>query len=105
MVLINLWSLHHDRGHWGDPEVFRPERFLDENRNFVKDEWIISFGAGKRMCLGEAMARNTIFLFFTSLLQEFLFSLPEDDPPPQTLPLPGMTMAPQPFRVKITRRI
>ncbi|XP_021919682.1 methyl farnesoate epoxidase-like isoform X2 [Zootermopsis nevadensis] len=105
MVLINLWSVHHDRGHWGDPEVFRPERFLDENRNFVKDEWIISFGAGKRMCLGEAMARNTIFLFFTSLLQEFLFSLPEDDPPPQTLPLPGMTMAPQPFRVKITRRI
>jgi methyl farnesoate epoxidase/farnesoate epoxidase len=105
MVLANLWSLFHDREHWGDPEVFRPERFLDEDKNFVKDEWMISFGAGKRMCLGEVLARNSIFLFFTTLLQEFLFSLPEDEPAPQTLPLPGMTLAPQPFRVKITRRI
>lgn len=104
-VLINFWSLLHDREHWGDPEVFRPERFLDENKTFVKDEWMISFGAGKRMCLGEALARNTVFLFFTTLLQEFSFSVPEDEPTPQTLPLSGMIMAPQPFSIKISRRV
>lgn len=104
-VLINLWSLFQDREHWGDPEVFRPERFLDENKTFVKDEWMISFGAGKRVCLGETLARNTVFLFFTTLLQEFSFSVPEDEPTPQTLPLSGMIMAPQPFRVKISRRV
>lgn len=103
--MINFWSLFQDREHWGDPEVFRPERFLDENKTFVKDEWMISFGAGKRVCLGEVLARNTVFLFFTTLLQEFSFSVPEGDPTPQTLPLSGMIMAPQPFRIKISRRV
>jgi methyl farnesoate epoxidase/farnesoate epoxidase len=105
LVFVNLWSLFHDREHWGDPEVFRPERFLDGNKNVVMDEWMIPFGAGKRVCLGEVLARSTVFLFFTTLLQEFTFSVPEDDPVPQTLPLPGMTMAPQPFKMKIARRI
>ena len=34
-VLINLWSLHHDPEIWDDPNNFRPERFLDEEGNFV----------------------------------------------------------------------
>ena len=29
--IINTWSLHHDKAFWGDPENFRPERFLDED--------------------------------------------------------------------------
>jgi cytochrome P450 len=66
---------------------------------------MISFGAGKRVCLGEVLARNTVFLFFTTLLQEFSFSVPEDDPTPQTVPLSGMIMAPQPFRIKICKRM
>jgi methyl farnesoate epoxidase/farnesoate epoxidase len=103
--LANLWSLFHDREHWGDPEVFRPERFLDGNKFFVKDEWMISFGAGKRVCLGEVLARNTVFLFFTTLLQQFAFSLPEDEPTPETSSISGMVMAHQPFRIKISQRV
>jgi cytochrome P450 len=38
LVLANLWRLLRDREQWGDPEVFRPERCLDENKNFFKDE-------------------------------------------------------------------
>lgn len=105
IVLVNLWSLFHDREHWGDPDVFRPQRFLDEDKAFIKDEWMISFGVGPRMCLGEVLARDTVFLFFTTLLQEFVFSVPEGDPVPETLPVSRMIVAPQPFRIKISRRI
>lgn len=104
MVVINLYSVFQDREHWGDPEVFRPERFLDSDGHFVKDDWIIPFGVGKRMCIGEVLTRNTIFLFFTSLLQEFWFSVPEEDPEPSLVPLSGFTIAPRSFRVKATKR-
>ena len=29
-ILTNLWALHHDKGFWGDPWEFRPERFLND---------------------------------------------------------------------------
>ena len=103
-MLLCLYSLFQDKEHWGDPEIFRPERFLDSEGKFVKDEWIIPFGAGKRVCLGEVLARSTLFLFFSALLQEFTFSTPEGDSPPSKIPLSGFTIAPQPFRLKVTKR-
>ncbi|KAJ4434999.1 hypothetical protein ANN_23571 [Periplaneta americana] len=104
MVLVNLYSLFQDKEHWGDPEVFRPERFLDADGKFVKDEWMIPFGVGKRVCVGEVLLRSVAFLFFTSIVQEFWLSVPEGDPKPSTLPLSGFTIAPAPFRVKVTKR-
>ena len=47
MLLPNLMSVHLDEKHWGDPEVFRPERFIDENGVFVSDPWLMPFGAGE----------------------------------------------------------
>jgi methyl farnesoate epoxidase/farnesoate epoxidase len=103
-IILSLWCLLHDKEHWGDPEAFRPERFLDEYGNFVKDEWMIPFGTGKRICLGEVMAKAVLFIFYSTLLQEFSFSLPDGDPQPSTLSVSGITTSPQTFRVKITKR-
>jgi methyl farnesoate epoxidase/farnesoate epoxidase len=101
---VSLWAVLNDRDHWGDPEVFRPERFLDADGKFLKDEWMIPFGAGKRVCLGEILARSILFLIFSTLMQEFKFNIPEGDPYPSTEGLPGFTTAPAPFRVEVTER-
>ena len=57
--------------HWGDGEVFRPERFLDTEGRVVKDEHWVPFSLGRRQCLGETLARAELFLFFTALVQHY----------------------------------
>lgn len=32
---------------WGDPEVFRPERFLNNERKLILHDSLIPFGLGK----------------------------------------------------------
>lgn len=46
MVIVNLYSIQMDPNYWGDPEVFRPERFLNPDGSFRKDERHIPFGKG-----------------------------------------------------------
>jgi len=44
IVMSNLWQVHHDLEHWGDPFNFRPERFLDANGSYRRDDFLIPFG-------------------------------------------------------------
>ena len=43
---------------WKDAQKFDPERFLDEEGRFCKDERVIPFSTGKRQCPGEGVARE-----------------------------------------------
>jgi methyl farnesoate epoxidase/farnesoate epoxidase len=47
VMLVNLWSFHNDADFWGDPEVFRPERFLDDKGQLLKKDYSLPFGAGQ----------------------------------------------------------
>ena len=33
--------------HWGDGEIFRPDRFLDEEGKCKTDEWLVPFSIGR----------------------------------------------------------
>ncbi|XP_066295538.1 cytochrome P450 2U1-like [Branchiostoma lanceolatum] len=68
-VLPNLYSLHMDPAYWPDPDRFDPERFLDAKGNVInKPESFMPFSGGRRVCLGEQLARMELFLFFSTLL-------------------------------------
>jgi cytochrome P450 len=72
-VMGFFYYCHHDPKNYADPDVFKPERFIDKSGNFVYDEKIIPFGTGKRFCLGQSLAEKEFFIFFTALIQQFEF--------------------------------
>uniref|UniRef100_A0A667XJM4 Uncharacterized protein n=1 Tax=Myripristis murdjan TaxID=586833 RepID=A0A667XJM4_9TELE len=71
---------------------------LDKDGKFRRREAFMPFSAGKRVCLGEPLARMELFLFFTSLLQRFSFSAPKGEEPTLEYKL-GITRLPKPYRL------
>lgn len=71
MVVSNIWAVHNNKEIWGDPENFRPERFIDENGEFKGNENLLAFSIGKRFCLGKTLALEQLFLFLVTLYQKF----------------------------------
>ncbi|KAL3860289.1 hypothetical protein ACJMK2_010430 [Sinanodonta woodiana] len=111
-IYINLWAMHHDASFWNDPWVFQPERFLDEHGCILPPQHefrrrVMAFGAGRRVCLGEVLAKNRLFLFVSAILQNFSFeaadiqSIPDMDPRTYSL---GLVLHPGRFKLKAKRR-
>nr|QTC11261.1 cytochrome P450 303A1 [Phenacoccus solenopsis] len=104
MVIANFTGVLMDKKFWDDPEVFRPERFIDADGKVNVPENYLPFGFGKHRCMGQTLARSNIFLFTASLLQKFDFSVPPNEPPPKTNGVDGVTPSPGEFNAYVTPR-
>ncbi|XP_002736510.1 steroid 17-alpha-hydroxylase/17,20 lyase-like [Saccoglossus kowalevskii] len=74
-LMTNVWAAHMDEKYWENPELFKPERFLTENGSLKpKQDSFFPFSMGRRVCVGESLAKSEIFLLFATLFQRFSFS-------------------------------
>ncbi|XP_076083138.1 cytochrome P450 2B4-like [Mytilus galloprovincialis] len=99
VIFPNLMSVHHDPSVWDEPDVFRPERFLN-NDKFVKKDAFSAFSMGPRVCLGKQLAESELFLIFVSILQRFdLSKADENDELPIDGIMTGLTQTPKKFKM------
>ncbi|EPT00008.1 hypothetical protein FOMPIDRAFT_1123534 [Fomitopsis schrenkii] len=69
-VIANLWSIAHNEEVYGDPDVFRPERFLTSELPDpdTSDPRNIIFGYGRRICPGRLFAEAAVFLAISNII-------------------------------------
>ncbi|CAN9506807.1 unnamed protein product [Ophioblennius macclurei] len=105
-VFINQWQVNQDPELWKDPSSFNPERFLSADGtevNKVDGEKVMSFGMGKRRCIGEGIARNEVFLFLASIIQKLRFHTMPGEQLDFT-PIYGLTMKHKRYHLRAVMR-
>ena len=105
IVLPNIESVHLDPKCWENPTEFNPYRHLDDKGNLITSQGnYFPFGAGRRFCAGEPLAKVELFLFMSWLLQKFTFVAEEDGFPPKLKGLYGFVQFPAPYKIRAIKR-
>jgi len=105
MVIGNHWAIARDPDVFPDPEEFKPSRWLDESGKLREDITSFNFGFGRRVCVGQHVANNSLFINTALILWAFNVS---KDP---TKPIDTMDFTDtanarvQPFKAVFTPRI
>ena len=94
--------------YFPNPEQFKPERFLvKQSQNclkFVPDPHVVPFGIGKRKCLGEILAKMTLYKFTTAIIQRYDIMSGQSESITDEA-LPGYIRNPKPYKFKLLPRL
>jgi len=75
-VLGSLTFQRMNETYWGDPKVFRPERFLDEENNLIVDKLntVMAFGTGNFYCFIIQITKSLFYgkAYMCNYLHRFL---------------------------------
>ena len=89
MLMFSQWVLHRLPDIWGDPEVFRPERWDPVHGQKVPQWTYFPFGGGSRICMGMSLAQLQVRLVLATILQRYVPRLLPGHP---VVPLPLITL-------------
>uniref|UniRef100_A0A7N2MEY2 Uncharacterized protein n=1 Tax=Quercus lobata TaxID=97700 RepID=A0A7N2MEY2_QUELO len=78
-ILVNVWAMGRDSSIWTNPDLFMPERFLEQDIDFKGQYFeLIPFGAGRRICPGLPLANRMVHLMLASLVHFFNWKLADE---------------------------
>ncbi|KAI9449566.1 cytochrome P450 [Lactarius psammicola] len=104
LVVGNTWALFCDPSVYPEPDVFKPERFINTDGSLRDDPLLSSaFGYGKRICPGRHFVDSTLFIYAASLLSVFRIENVQG----QGMKFEyseGIASYPKPFKCSITPR-
>jgi cytochrome P450 len=101
-IYLCPWVVQRSARHFPEPERFDPERFRARAEGGPPPPGWFPFGAGPRVCLGEAFARLELVQILAAIARRFRL---EVLPGRNATPEPGITLHPRENpRVRITHR-
>ncbi|OBZ85547.1 hypothetical protein A0J61_06394 [Choanephora cucurbitarum] len=112
VIISSMQSMHYDAERYPEPNVFDPERFLNNLKTMnasvngsFEDRDHFNFGWGRRICPGIYLAEAEIFFAVIQLLARANI-----EPADEGLPVlegavnAGLSLRPLPYKVKFVRR-
>lgn len=103
LVVISPYLLHRHETLWGEPDRFRPERFLPGARETIERYAYLPFGAGPRVCIGQQFAMVEASIVLATLVRTLRFEHAGEAP----IPVHHVTLRPRhgmPMRTMARRR-
>jgi cytochrome P450 len=79
-IIFSQWVMHRDPRYYDDPDVFRPERWLDGLADRLPPGAYFPFGDGPRRCIGQGFALLEAAIVTATLAQKFSFRLAPGHP-------------------------
>ena len=86
MMIANVWNLNRDPDVYGaDAAHFNPARFLGASGEVkscapeTKEEGHVTYGFGRRVCVGKHVANNSLFIDFAVMLWACTFEPGKDE--------------------------
>jgi len=110
IFMTNVWSMAHDESRYPNPHAFIPERFLnDDGSPKPNDIEHITFGFGRRICVGRHFADTSVWSVIAKMLAVFKILKPLDEHGAEITIEPkflgGIASRPFPFECRILPRI
>ncbi|XP_046372222.1 steroid 17-alpha-hydroxylase/17,20 lyase-like isoform X3 [Haliotis rufescens] len=104
-VMIFHQGLHFDPDQWDNVNEFRPERFLDASGKMApKPKSWLPFSAGRRVCLGEIIARPDLHLVLAGMMRACSVSLAPGETNDFKPAIPGFACLPRSYKVVVESR-
>ena len=75
-MVISIVGIHHDPATYPEPDIFRPERFLERNYDMFE---FIPFGGGHRRCMGAGLAEYSMRITLAEIVTQWDFEPTEID--------------------------
>jgi cytochrome P450 len=103
MLAIAPYVLHRHKRLWDEPDVFRPERFLPENRGRIDRFAYLPFGAGPRVCIGASFSLQEAVIVLATIARTVRLDLVEGH---EVTPVQRITLRPRGgLPMRLTQRV
>lgn len=77
IVYPNVWAMNRDEKRYREPERFFPERYLPKEEGGWGEPFPVgNFGFGRRVCIGQRLAENSLLIAMAMMLATMEFDLP-----------------------------